>query len=72
MKARTYFDALGRSAQAKGQTLPPPPQSWPQFAKTAYLTGYMRNMSRKHINPNINTNCGQGVFPKPVGRVQYW
>jgi hypothetical protein len=23
------------------------------------------------LNPRISTNCGHGVFPKPVGRVQY-
>ena len=50
MKARIYFESLGRSAQARGQlVLRPLPKTWPLFAKQAYLTGYLRNSSLSAI-----------------------
>jgi len=41
MKARTYFDALGRSAYSRGFPLKQPPFSWPQFARVAYIMGWL-------------------------------
>jgi hypothetical protein len=42
MKARIYFESMGRRAESKGEPLKSP-RHWPKFARQAFARGWILN-----------------------------